>query len=69
MAQVINYCKERQLVLILGCHAKSQHVAWRSLDINPRAWLEYLKSINFETANKLKESDLPHQQKAGKRDP
>jgi hypothetical protein len=43
------------MALILGCDANSQHLTWRSLDINPRELLEYLESTNLEIQKQKEE--------------
>jgi hypothetical protein len=42
MVEVLNYCMQKRLGLVLGCDANSHHVMWESTDMNSRTRvLEY----------------------------
>jgi hypothetical protein len=56
-SEVIIYCREKNLVLVLGCDANSHHVMWRSSDASPRgrALLKYLHTMDIELLNQEEE--------------
>ena len=52
--ELVTYCNQNNLPLVLGCDANAHHVAWGSSNTNERgeALLEYLASTDLAWCNK-----------------
>lgn len=52
--EIVRYCGEQRLPLIMGCDSNSHHTLWGNRDVNRRgeALLEFLNSGELEIANR-----------------
>ena len=57
MVQVIDYCRQHCLPLIVGCDANAHHTVWGSTDVNERGrqLLDYLVSTDLSILNRGRE--------------
>jgi len=53
LADLVEYCKDRELPLLDGCYTNAHHICWGSSDINRRgeALLEYLITTDLDILN------------------
>ena len=56
--ELVRYCENENLRLIMGCDSKANHIAWGSTNCNGRRedLLEFLNSSNLEILNRGNES-------------
>ena len=60
--ELVEYCNQNNLPLVIGCDANAHHVAWGSSNTNERgeALLEYLASTDLAWSNKGHKTNLHH---------
>jgi hypothetical protein len=58
LRDLIHYCQDEHLHLIIGCDSNAHHVAWGSTDFNGRgeALMEFLSTSSLEILNR---GDVP----------
>jgi len=58
MEELVRYCENEYLCLIVGCDSNAHHTAWGSTNCNSRgeSLLEFLNSSNLEILNRGNES-------------
>jgi hypothetical protein len=51
--ELVCYCEEENLCLVIGCNSSANHMVWDSTNYNDRgvALLEFLNSSNVEILN------------------
>lgn len=54
LENLVNYCKDKRLPLLIGCDANAHHTVWGSSDVNARGreLLEYLSTTDLEILNR-----------------
>jgi hypothetical protein len=53
LEELVQYCENENLYLVIGCDSKAHHVAWGNTNCNDRgeALVEFLNSLNLEILN------------------